>query len=128
MLKPEIALAVLWIPTIIAVGWLLTPPALITLAIREWWKSPKKGPRTTIIPITIMVAVLADWGCFLLLCLLGLIGGFGTHFMTTRLADWFLCFSIALIAAPFAGKIARAKVAFASLLVFALWVGSEMVA
>jgi hypothetical protein len=128
MLKPEIALAVLWIPTIIAVVWLLTPPVLITLAIREWWKSPKKGPRTTIIPITIMVAVLADWGCFLFLCLLGFIGGFGTHFLSIRLPDWFFFFSIALTAAPFAGKIARAKIAFASLLVFALWVGSQMVA
>ena len=52
MLKPEVALQCSWIPTIIAVIWLLTPPVLITLAIREWWKSPKKGPRTTIIRIT----------------------------------------------------------------------------
>jgi hypothetical protein len=128
MLKPEVALAVFWIPTIIAVIWLLTPPVLITLAIREWWKAPKKGPRTTIIPITIMVAVLADWACFLLLCVRGFIGGFGTHFLSIRLPGWFFLFSIALIAAPFAGSIARAKVAFASFLVFALWAGSQMVA
>jgi hypothetical protein len=127
-MNPPIAFAVLWFPLAIAAVWVFTPPVLIALALREWWKSPEKGPRAKMIPVSMALALLGDWVFFLVLSALGFIGGFGTHYMTTRSADWFLCFSLLLFGAAFVGKIARGKLAVASFLVFALWAGSELAA
>jgi hypothetical protein len=58
----------------------------------------------------------------------GQIGGFGTHYITTRLADWFLLVSLLLFVGSIAANVARGKLCLASLLVLALWAGSELVA
>jgi hypothetical protein len=69
-----------------------------------------------------------NWLAFLAFMFAGQIGGFGSHYMTTRLADWFLLFSIAVLIASFIAYVGRWQLFLASLLVLALWVGSEMVA
>jgi hypothetical protein len=79
-------------------------------------------------PIGVALAVLIDWAAFLLLLARGFIGGFGTHYVTTRSADWFVIGSIMLLVTALAAKVARGKLALASFSVFALWVGSEIVA
>jgi hypothetical protein len=110
------------------VVWTLAPPVLIILAIREWWKASGTGLRIKVIPIATALVGLADWSCFVTLFALGCIGGFGSHYVTTRSADWFVYGSLALLGATFGSRVARWKLALASLLMFALWVGSEMVA
>jgi len=68
------------------------------------------------------------WCSFVLFSVVGQIGGFGTHYVTTRLADWFLLGSLTVFVISVASKVAKGKLVLASLLVFALWFGSEMVA
>ena len=46
----------------------------------------------------------------------------------TFMANWFMLGSLVLLAAAIATKIARGKLTLASFLVFALWVGSAIVA
>jgi hypothetical protein len=101
---------------------------LIALAIRDWKKASGAELRTRVMPIAVALAVLIDWAVFLLLLARGFIGGFGTHYVTTRLANWFVVGSLVLLVVAIATKVARGKLALASLLVFALWVGSEIVA
>ena len=112
----------------VASAWVLAPPVLIGLAIREWRKASRPGPRTGVIPIAVAIAVLVDWACFLFLLALGFIGGFGSHFITTRRADWFLMASVIILFTSMTSKVAWGKLALASFLVFALWIGSELVA
>jgi hypothetical protein len=112
----------------IAVIWGLAPVVLIGLAIRDWKKACGTELRTRVMPIAVALAVLIDWAIFLLLLARGFIGGFGTHYVTTRSANWFVIGSLALLVVATATKVARGKLALASLLVFALWVGSEIVA
>ena len=124
------ALAVAIIPLGVGVLWLLSPPLLIALALRQWQRLTKQkttGLRS-VWPGAVGVAVLADWILFLGLAAGGQIGGFGTHYITTRLADWFLVISLLLFVGSIAANIARGKLSLASLLVFALWAGSEFVA
>ena len=47
-------------------------------------------------PVAVALAVLVDWAVFLLLFARGFIGGFGTHYVTTPLANWFLGGSVVL--------------------------------
>jgi hypothetical protein len=72
--------------------------------------------------------VLVNWILFLGFLAAGQIGGFGSHYLTTRLADWFLLASLVLHICSIAANVARGKLTLASLLVFGLWVGSELVA
>lgn len=58
----------------------------------------------------------------------GFIGGFGTHYLTTRMADWFVVGTLVLFGVAIATKVARGKLVIASFLLLALWVGSEIVA
>jgi hypothetical protein len=60
--------------------------------------------------------------------LTGQIGGFGSHYMTTRLADIFLLVSLGILIASFLAYVGRWQLSLASFLMLALWMGSEMVA
>jgi hypothetical protein len=76
-----------------------------------------------------MSAVFANWVLFLYLAYVGQIGGFGTHYMTTRSADLYLIAALGTFVASFALKSkSRALAAIASFLMFTLWGGSELVA
>jgi hypothetical protein len=125
-MQPLMAVSVIRLS--IAVIWGLAPVVLIALAIRDWKKADGTELRTRVMPIAVALAVLIDWGVFLLLLTRGFIGGFGTHYVTTRSANWFVIGSLVLLVVAIATKVARGKLALASLLVFALWVGSEIVA
>lgn len=48
--------------------------------------------------------IVADWTWFLFLAYRGQIGGFGTHYMTTRSADLYLLIALASLIAAFALK------------------------
>ncbi|HYL15651.1 MAG TPA: hypothetical protein VEV41_21635 [Terriglobales bacterium] len=48
--------------------------------------------------------------------------------MTTRLADMFLLVSLLVLIASFLAYVGRWQLSLASVLMLALWVGSEMVA
>jgi len=111
----------------IAVIWALAPPMLIAFAIRNWKKDRGIGFRTRVLPLAVGIGVLIDWVLFLTLLACGQIGGFGTHYITTRSANWFLIGSLALLIASIATKVERGKLALSCLLVLALWMGSEIV-
>jgi hypothetical protein len=65
---------------------------------------------------------------FIAFVLAGQIGGFGSHYMTTRLADVFLLVSVLVLIASILAYVGRWQLSLASTLMLALWVGSEMVA
>ena len=73
-------------------------------------------------------AVLLNWLLFLAFLFAGQVGGFGSHYMTTRLADWFLLLSLVVLIASMIAYVGRWQLSLASVLVLALWVGSEIVA
>jgi hypothetical protein len=108
--------------------WALSPPALAVLSLREWKKTNEPDLRTKILPMLAAMGVLFVWSCFVVLLFKGEIGGFGSHYVTTRSADWFLLISLLVIAISIASRVAKGKLAFAGLLVLALWMGAEMVA
>ena len=112
----------------IATIWLLTPLVLVGFAIREWRRAGRAEPPRRVMPIVVALAVLTDWAVFVVLLALGFIGGFGTHYVTSRSFSWFLLPSLVLFGVALATKVARGKLALASLLVFALWAGSLVVA
>lgn len=114
----------------IAVLWILSPPVFIALALRQWKRLSKQGASgfRAVWPAAIAFAVLVNWILFLAFAAAGQIGGFGTHYITTRLADWFLLISLLLFVASIAANVARGKLSLASFLVLALWAGSELVA
>ena len=64
-------------------------------------------------PAAVALAVLANWILFLAFVAAGQIGGFGTHYITTRLADWFLLISLLLFVGSIAANIARGKLSLA---------------
>jgi hypothetical protein len=123
-------LAVAIIRLSIAVLWILSPPVFIVLALRQWKRVTKQKTSgfRAVWPAAIAVAVLANWILFVAFVAAGQIGGFGTHYITTRLADWFLLISLLLFVGSIAANVARGKLSLASLLVLALWAGSEFVA
>ena len=112
----------------IAAIWLLSPPVLATFAAMRWRRGERRGGWKGVWPLVSASAVLMNWLGFLAFLFAGQIGGFGSHYMTSRLADWFLLFSIAALIASLIAYVGRWQLVLASLLVLALWVGSEMVA
>ena len=112
----------------IAAIWLLSPPVLATLAVMRWKRGERRVGWKGVWPIVSASAVLMNWLWFLAFLFAGQIGGFGSHYMTTRLADWFSLFSLAVLIASLIAYVGRWQLFLASLLVLALWVGSEMVA
>lgn len=79
-------------------------------------------------PLITAAAVLANWVLFIAFVAAGQIGGFGSHYMTTRLADVFLLVSLLVLIASILTYVGRWQLSLASALMLALWVGSEMVA
>lgn len=124
------ALAETIIRVSIGVLWVLSPPVFIALTLRQWKRVGKQGASgfRNAWPAVVAVAVLTNWILFLAFVAAGQIGGFGTHYITTRRADWFLLISLLLLIGSIAANVARGKLSLASLLVLALWVGSELVA
>ena len=114
--------AVLWLSLIISVV-----PVLIGLALRDWWKSADKGPRTKVIPTAVAFAVLADWACYVLTNGLGSIPGSHTHSVGVQTGGWLEFLSLGLVVAALVGKVARWKLAVAGFLVAASWAASQMV-
>jgi hypothetical protein len=112
----------------IAAVWLLSPPFLAGLALRLWGRRQCPVGWKATWPLITAVAVLANWLLFITLVFMGQIGGFGSHYMTTRLADIFLLVSLLVLIAPFLAYVGRWQLSLASILMFALWIGSEMVA
>jgi hypothetical protein len=112
----------------IAAVWGIAPLVLLALAIRDWRGTafPRQGSRL-VLPAVASASFL-NWASFILLLTRGSIGGFGTHYMTTRIANWFMLYSFALLLIGVAVKVARGKIALANALLLALWVGSEVVA
>jgi len=111
--------------------WVLAVPALGITALVLWLKRSRSelpSWRHTL-GVFSVISVVANWVWFLCLAYRGEIGGFGTHFMTTRSADLGLLAALVGLIAAFALK--RGSRGFALLsafLVLALWAGSEMVA
>jgi len=108
--------------------WLLSPLILSALAIRDLKNNDDTGLRSRALPVIALVLLVAMWCSFVLFLVAGQIGGFGSHYVTTRSADWFLLASLIVLVISVASKVAKGKLALASLLVLALWFGSEMVA
>lgn len=112
----------------IAAVWLLSPPVLAVLALRSWRRRQRPVGWKASWPFATAVAVLANWLLFITFIFSGQIGGFGSHYMTTRLADMFLLVSLLVLIASFLAYVGRWQLSLASVLMLALWVGSEMVA
>ena len=66
----------------------LAPAILASVAIREWRNFERRGQRAGFLPIGVALAVLIQWVVFVVLLLRGYIGGFGTHYVTTRAVGW----------------------------------------
>jgi hypothetical protein len=113
---------------LIGVIWLMVPPILVALSIRDLRKSSSAPFWQKVMSVAVAVAVIVDWTSFLIMFAKGLIGGFGTHNMTTFMVNWFVVGSLVLLGFAIATKVARGKLVLATFLVFALWVGSGIVA
>jgi hypothetical protein len=112
----------------IAAVWLLSPPFLAVLALRSWKRGQRPVGWKATWPLITAIAVLANWLLFITFFFTGQIGGFGSHYMTIRLADIFLLVSLLVLIASFLAHVGRWQLSSASVLMLALWVGSEMVA
>jgi len=123
VLQPMSAIRV----SIVAV-WLLSPPLLAVVALRSLKRRQRPVGWKATWPLVTAVAVLANWLLFIAFILTGQIGGFGSHYMTTRLADMFLLVSLLVLMASFLAYVGRWQLSLASFLMLALWMGSEMVA
>jgi hypothetical protein len=106
----------------------LSPPIFAILAIHRWKRSQRPAGWKAAWPIVIAAAVLVNWVLFVAFLANGQIGGFGSHYMTTRLADGFLLVSVLLLVASIFTYVGKWQLSLASALTLALWVGSEMVA
>jgi hypothetical protein len=113
---------------LIAAIWLLSPPIFVVHALRLWRRGPRPVGWKARLPFTVAAAVLLNWLLFITFVFVGQIGGFGSHYMTTRLADVFLLVSLLVLIASFLTYTGRWALSLASFLMLALWVGSEMVA
>jgi hypothetical protein len=112
----------------IAAIWVLSPPILAILAFRLWRRKQRPVGWKAAWPIVTGAAVLANWVLFITFLANGQIGGFGSHYMTTRLADVFLLVSLLALIASILAYVGRWQLSLASVLMLALWFGSEMVA
>ena len=102
--------------TSIAAIWLLSPPVLAILAVMRWRRGGRRAGWKGVWPVVFASAVLINWLLFLALLLAGQIGGFGSHYMTTRLADGFLLLSLAMLIASLIASVGRWQLSLASVL------------
>lgn len=112
----------------VAAIWLLSPTVLTVFAFMRWKRTEQRGGWKGAWPVITAASVLANWLFFAGFLCAGQVGGFGSHYMTTRLADVFLLVSLALLIASVIAYVGRWQLSLASTLVLALWIGSEMVA
>jgi hypothetical protein len=108
--------------------WLLSPPILAVLAFRLWRQKQVPVGWKAAWPIAIGGSVLAIWILFIVFLATGQIGGFGSHYMTTRLADVFLLVSLLVLISSILTYVGRWQLSLARGLMLALWFGREMVA
>ena len=111
--------------------WVLAVPVLGITGLVLWLKTPRLELPVwrNALGVFSIVSVVADWAWFLFLAYRGQIGGFGTHYLTTRSADLFLLLALAGLGAAFALKRgSRGCALLSAFLMLALWGGSEMVA
>jgi hypothetical protein len=113
---------------LVGILWVLSPLILIAFSIRDFRRIREMKTWQRAWYFAVAIAVVVDLASFLIAFARGLIGGFGTHNMTTFAANWFMVGSFVLLAAAIATKISRGKLMLASFLVLALWMGSAMVA
>lgn len=86
-------------PAILLATWVVSVPALGVVAFVLWFRRLRAEMPfwRSALGLATLTAVLANWVCFLWLACIGEIGGFGTHFITTRsLIDTFWCLSLPL--------------------------------
>ncbi len=122
-------LAVSVIRISIAAVWLLSPPLLVFLALRQWKSTRRQQPShwKNALPVIVGATVLADWVLFLVFLFIGQIGGFGTHYVTNPRIWPFLWLSFVLVIGSLLATVGRGKLCLASVLVSALWFGSFIV-
>jgi len=111
--------------------WVLAVPALGITGLVLWLKRSRSELSLwrNVLGAFSIVSVVADWAWFLFLAYRGQIGGFGTHYLTTRSADLYLLVALAGLIAAFALKArSRGFALLSAFLMVALWGGSEMVA
>jgi hypothetical protein len=111
--------------------WVLAVPAVGITGLVLWLKSchSELPLWRNALGVFSIISVIADWAWFLFLGHRGQIGGFGTHYLTTRSADLHLMIALAGLIAAFALKTgSRGCALLSAFLMLALWGGSEMVA
>src|SRR5260370_37476137 len=111
--------------------WVLAVPALGITGLVLWLRSYRSELPLwrNALGVFFIISVVADWAWFLFLAYRGQIGGFGTHYLTTRSADLCLLIALAGLVAAFALKRgSRGCALLSAFLMLALWGGSEMVA
>jgi hypothetical protein len=106
----------------------------VALAIRAswvWFMRERDGVsrlRGTAGSLAISLVLLDCWYFAILFCR-GEIGGFETHYVTTRMVGWYFWASIAVTAVAWLVKgESRRETLIAGMLVTALWLGSGFVA
>jgi len=119
---------VAFIPPVFATVWVFAPPVLVVLAARDLKRSVGTGVRSRALPVIVPLLLAGLWSSFVVLALSGHIGGFGTHDITTRWADWFVVASLAALVTSVVSQVAKGKLTLASFLLLALWLGAELVA
>jgi len=116
---------------ILLMVWVILVPVLGITAFVLWLRRTRAGLPVwrNVLGVTSVVAVLLNWILFLWLAWVGQIGGFGTHYMTTRSADEFSMITLGAFAMSFFLRSkSRVFATIASALMFALWGGAELVA
>jgi len=111
--------------------WVLAVPALGITGLMLWLKSSRSELPLwrNALGVFSVISVVANWAWFLFLAYRGQIGGFGTHYLTTRSADLYLLVALAgLIAASALKRRSRGCALLSAFLMLALWGASEMVA
>jgi hypothetical protein len=103
------------------------PPALTIVAMRGILRRGS-DERFRLVPVMLAVAVLIDWASFVGLFFRGYAGGFGSHVLTTSAATWFWIGSLILTAIAITIKPPRWQLGLASILICALWLGSQFIA
>ena len=116
---------------IVIAVWGLSIPVFAVLALRMWLKRSRRDlpPLRSLLGLSSLLVVLASWLLFGRLAYCGQIGGFGTHYITTRSADtfFFVSFFAAMGCAAFKDK-SRIFAVLSGSLMAALWAGAQMVA
>jgi uncharacterized membrane protein len=110
----------------------LFAPGLVAVAFVNWTRKTRhmlSGWRS-IVGVAGMALTSSAWFLFAVGVVRGWVGGFGSHYLThPMVANWCLLISfVGILSVAFLKKPSRLCAELASILVFFLWFGSEMVA